>query len=75
MSKHSMDDTITISHKGYRMRLEELKALRRENAALRAWVMGAARVIEGGVRIMTLEQVSQWEGCRGALEDCPVEWK
>lgn len=36
------------------------------------WIECASDVIASGAQIMTLDQVSRWEGCRGVLEMAPL---
>lgn len=48
-------------------------ALRSENERLRKWASDAYAALHRGVILMSVEQVSRWEGVRAAIEQYPVE--
>jgi len=45
---------------------------RLDHQELLAWSASAIECINLGVQLMTLEQLSQWEGVRGVLESAPL---
>lgn len=49
----------------------EVDSLRKERDLLREWAKDAIKVINHGVELMPLNQLSKWTGVRAILEDAP----